>query len=251
MDIVTIIIIIIIIISLIFLFIKLLTENKIQVNNYIDSIPIFVINLKIRPNKKKKTLEELNKNNLTATFIEAFDGRFLDLINLRNHAIIKTNPNYRLLRRGEIGCYLSHLKCWDLILKSEKPYGLVLEDDVVFLDNFRNKFNVIFNRIKDMEWDIIGLGRRCKYGWFKENCNSGKFLYSDAFYPSVVGYGAFAYIIKPETIKKLLKITFPISKPIDVVILEEHAKGNIKVISFLQDLVTVHDIIHSDTMGIK
>lgn len=256
----TILIIIVLILCAIYLFTEKINRSeymtqyidKINYNgDYIDQIPIFIINLKARPNKKKKTMAELKKHELTGTFIEALDGRYLDVDDLKKRGIIQEGPDYRPLRRGEIGCYLSHLKCWNLILKTEKPYGLVLEDDVVFTDNFREKFNDIFHHIKDMSWDIIGLGRRCKQNWFDKDCYAGTFIYKDAFYPSVVGYGAFAYIIKPETIKKLLKTTFPIYKPIDVVILEEQEKGNIKVISLLNDLITVFDIIHSDTIGIK
>lgn len=136
-------------------------------------------------------------------------------------------------------------------MKTGKPYGLVLEDDIVFTDNFREKFNDVFYHLKDISWDIIGLGRRCKPGWFDKKCNEGTFIYKDAFYPLVIGYGAFAYIIKASAIKKLLKTTFPISKPIDVVIPGEHDKGNIQMISFLNDLITVKDIIHSDTIAIK
>lgn len=258
MDITTMIIIILIICAIYF-YTKMdrseyMTQYVVQpdyTEDYLDSIPIFIINLKARPNKKKKTLAELKKNDLSGTFIEAFDGRYLDIKNLEKRGIIKGDPDYRPLRKGEIGCYLSHLKCWDLILKTGKPYGLVLEDDVVFTENFREEFNDVFHHIKDIPWDIIGLGRRCKQSWFDKNCYEGTFIYKGAFYPSIVGYGAFAYIIKGTAINKLLETTFPISKPIDVVILEEQEKGNIKVISFLNDLVTVLDIIHSDTIGIK
>lgn len=248
--------IIILVICAIYLLIKInqpeyMTVLTVNTKDYLDTIPIFIINLKTRLNKKRKTQIQLKNNNLTGTFIEAFDGRYIDVNNLKKKDIVGDYPNYRQLRRGEIGCYLSHLKCWDLILKTGKPYGLVLEDDVVFANDFRSKFNDVFSHIKDKPWDIIQLGRRCKQGWFDKDCTEGTYIYNDAFYPSVVGYGAFAYIIKPEAINKLLKNIFPISRPIDVVVPEEHEKGNIKTIVFLEDLITVHDILHSDTLGIK
>jgi glycosyl transferase, family 25 len=196
-------------------------------------------------------ITKLKEIGLNGTFIEAFDGKLLNTDDLIKKGIIKIDPSYKPLRRGEIGCYLSHIKCWDLFLKTNKPFGLILEDDIVFTEDFRSRFYDIFDHIKDMPWDIIQLGRRCLPGWFKKKCFEGTFIYEDAFYPSIVGYGAFAYIIKPSAINKLLKTTFPIFKPIDVVILEEHEKGNIKVISLLKDLITVYDIINSDTISIK
>lgn len=36
----------------------------------------------------------------------------------------------RDLLRGEIGCYLSHLKCWEELLRSDEKFALILEDDI-------------------------------------------------------------------------------------------------------------------------
>jgi glycosyl transferase family 25 len=250
----TTIILIVLIFCALCLFIKSYSSNECMEENitdYLNSIPIFIINLKTRSKRKEKTLAELGRNKLQGTFIEAIDGRYLDAENLKKRGVVADDPQYRKLRRGEIGCYLSHLKCWDLILQSKKSYGLVLEDDVVFTKNFKCKFNDTFKHIKDLEWDIITLGRRCKPAWFNKKCLDGTSIYADSFYPAVVGYGTFAYIIKRDAIEKLLRTTFPISKPIDVVILEEYEKQNIKVISFKKDLATQYDIINSDTVAIK
>lgn len=33
---------------------------------------------------------------------------------------------------GEIACFLSHRKCWQKIIESDKQYAVVLEDDIIF-----------------------------------------------------------------------------------------------------------------------
>ena len=35
---------------------------------------------------------------------------------------------------GEIGCLLSHRKCWKTLLEANDPYALIMEDDVIFGD---------------------------------------------------------------------------------------------------------------------
>lgn len=252
MSLIIIIILIILLIGLIY-FLKVYDKEYLTLTNidYLNDIPIFIINLKNRPERKEQMINELYKHNLTGTFIEAYNGKHINVQKLKNNGIINDDPTFRQLRAGEIGCYLSHLKCWELLLKSNYPYGLVLEDDCIFIDDFRKEFNDIFNHIKNMHWDIINLGRRCKPDWFNKDCNDGTIIYKYAFYPATVGYGLHAYIIKVDTIKKLLNIIYPITKPLDVIIPEEYDKGNIKVIGFLKDLATARNLDDSDTMKIK
>ncbi|MFS4581875.1 glycosyltransferase family 25 protein [Phaeobacter sp. C3_T13_0] len=64
--------------------------------------------------------------------VEAVNGRaILDQgdVALRNgdlHA-----PSYPFpLRAGEVGCFLSHRKCWQKIAAGSDPFGLIVEDDL-------------------------------------------------------------------------------------------------------------------------
>jgi len=128
-----------------------------------------------------------------------------------------------------------------------------LEDDVIFTKNFKNKFNHIFNLIKNDKWDIFCLGRNCKsYAGFDHTCREGKFIHGkEILYPRVAGYMTFAYIIKNSCIKKLLETTFPIIKPVDVVTLEKHHDGEIKILGLVNDLATIRDMRDSDTVTIR
>lgn len=251
----------ILIVILIILIVYLTDFNKSEhmianeIVHHADNIPTFIINLKNRKDRKNRVLNELKRHKINGTFVEAINGKNLNIDGINIDQIYKPNYTYRPLRTGEIGCYLSHIACWDLILKSGKEYGLVLEDDVVFVKNFKDLFSEMFSHIinpnNHIEWDIIMLGRRCDKTLFYEDCKSGENIYKNAFYPSFVGYGTFAYIIKADTIKKLLRTTFPILKPIDVVIIDEQQKKNIKVISFIDNLVGVYNLKDSDTVKIK
>lgn len=63
--------------------------------------------------------------------VAAIDGRDLDA-----EFLSRINPQpppsaqwYRPLTPGEIGCFLSHLRCWRLILERQWDCALILEDD--------------------------------------------------------------------------------------------------------------------------
>ena len=57
-------------------------------------------------------------------------------------------PNY-------YGNFLSHIKCWEMIAEGSEPFGLCLEDDVVFARNFRELLDD--NRIFKLGADILRL----------------------------------------------------------------------------------------------
>ena len=51
--------------------------------------------------------------------------------------------------------FLSHIKCWEMIAEGPAPFGLCLEDDVVFARNFREVFDD--RRLLALDADIIRL----------------------------------------------------------------------------------------------
>ena len=55
------------------------------------------------------------------------------------------------------GCALSHIKVWKKILENNDEYALILEDDVVFENNFKKEFKDIINNVPD-NFDILYLG---------------------------------------------------------------------------------------------
>jgi GR25 family glycosyltransferase involved in LPS biosynthesis len=69
--------------------------------------------------------------NMPAQVIPAVDGKLLTDLELRCHRPHMFKPHYPFeLTLGEIGCFLSHRKCWQHIVKSGKRGALIIEDDV-------------------------------------------------------------------------------------------------------------------------
>lgn len=62
------------------------------------------------------------------------------------------------MTEGAVGCYLSHVKCWEACLNNKDgDYCLVLEDDSTTSKDFFLKINEVVNEVK-IKWGLINLG---------------------------------------------------------------------------------------------
>jgi len=67
---------------------------------------------------------------------------------------------FRFLSRAEISCTIKHYNALDKVSKECKEYGLIFEDDIMFVDNFVNHFNTNLSKTPD-DWDAIFFGGCC------------------------------------------------------------------------------------------
>lgn len=109
----------------------------------LESVPTYIINLKRRPDRLRACLAHL-KTRHAAQVIEAVDG-----LDLKDVGATK-------LTRGEIGCFLSHLKALDVIARGDAPWGLVLEDDGRVDISRQGLASLIREAPRDV--DVISLG---------------------------------------------------------------------------------------------
>jgi len=89
----------------------------------------YVINLARSPERRAHMVRELDKAGLQYDFVEAVEGRDLDLSDagLVDQAWVREGPYWA----GAVGCYLSHLKVHEKVLETDAERTLVLEDDVL------------------------------------------------------------------------------------------------------------------------
>ena len=95
----------------------------------------YIINLKEaieRRNYMQKQLALLPPS-LSSEFIEAVNGKGMNREQLEeNFDYEKFRLRYaKEVRPGEIGCTLSHQKCYRRLLESKEKYVLILEDDII------------------------------------------------------------------------------------------------------------------------
>jgi len=198
---------------------------------------ILYINLDRRDDRNNHVLNELNKIKWTGKTerISGVDGKTLDLDSVKNlltttayqQADNKKKINFShgmYMTRGAVGCALSHRKAWINILNGDDDYVLILEDDIVFNDNFNDKIKSIEN----YDYDLLYLG----YHGIN-NSNNTEII-----------YGMFGYIVN-KRIAKLLIDMFPIDKQIDTEISKIYPLVNYNYVDYN------NKFIHSDQSHIN
>jgi len=67
----------------------------------------------------------------------------------------------RPLKKGEVGCSISHWLCWCQAVKTSDNIFMILEEDVYFIEDFMGHLDSGLERLNlyDPKWDIIYLGR--------------------------------------------------------------------------------------------
>tara|TARA_B110001450_G_C17582121_1_gene465395 strand:+ start:75 stop:875 length:801 start_codon:yes stop_codon:yes gene_type:complete len=98
-------------------------------------IPVWVINLKKRPDRLLKIGNQLDQMGLSWERIDAVDGRNCDkkLLN-----ISRKSGKIGSLSKSVRGCTASHFKFWKLLSLSNFMYGIILEDDVELSNDFKD-----------------------------------------------------------------------------------------------------------------
>ena len=106
---------------------------------------------------------------------------------------------------GAIGCYMSHIKTWQKILKSQCKYGLIFEDDIEFNNNMTE--NIICNYISKLpnDWDILLLSKN----------RVTMYNVKDNLYKIKKFICLHSYIINKKSIPKIIHNITPINQQID------------------------------------
>lgn len=191
---------------------------------------VYLMNLKRRPDRLDNFLDHYKvsdmKHNKIIKF-DAIDGSKLDvskvpLTELARAELqqLKTTgfrTKHYQLTKGAIGCYLSHVKIWENILKNNYEITLVFEDDAQVPVDLNQKIHDEM-RFIPTDWDIILYGYICKKCMKYDQYNEvERFMLTHC------------YMIKKEAIVKILKSNtlFPITQQIDALMSELSSIVNI------------------------
>ncbi|MGE4314153.1 MAG: glycosyltransferase family 25 protein [Pseudobdellovibrionaceae bacterium] len=180
---------------------------------------IFVINRKKDADRRVKMEEQARKLGLELTFIEAVDGYALDDAEIS--AVYEASKRLRIygraMTRGEIGCYLSHRKTYEMMVAQKLPRALILEDDVVLEDNLPDCLDMIAGC--SVQWDVLRFLYRKK---IEKRGYRKVYPFQDGTHalvrlPNAPG-GTYAYMVTLQAAERLLSLTQKIWMPIDIVI---------------------------------
>ena len=93
----------------------------------------YIINLEQSTDRREYMRQQMQKlPQLDYEFISAVDGRVMSEEELSSHFDMKGSMYHygRKLMKGEVGCTLSHIRCYQKIAEENDACTLILEDDI-------------------------------------------------------------------------------------------------------------------------
>lgn len=211
-----------------------------------DNIRIKCVNLLRRPDRKETTIDILKHTSLLpyTDFYEAIDGKKLivtdDILKLFNNNDFNN-------KRGVIGCALSHYYLWKQLIEDEYGMYLIIEDDIVIVDKFIFKMNMILDKLKDTKWDII------YFGYHERNTIIGDKMEIITYDTTNNIGGTFGYLINKGGANKILQFIdiHGIKHGIDYLMFHYHQEMNliqyqITPQMIISEFVSSNNIVDSD-----
>lgn len=110
----------------------------------------YVINLDVSKDRLETMSKQCKKEHIEFERFPGVNGKILDPNKM-------DNVKNKKLQKGAIGCHLSHVGVWKKALKQPEQTILVLEDDVIFPDDFKNQLNFYLQKVPK-DFDILYLG---------------------------------------------------------------------------------------------
>ena len=186
----------------------------------IDEIPAQCIALRRRSDRWSKFISQPAYKTLPKLErFDAVDGQTIDvktdsriLVSTKRNILNKQRRSHEELdTKGGVGCALSHIGIWQMMVQRQIPIMLIIEDDAKIPNNFVQKVNALINVSPTLKnpssWDVWTLATSPLYA--KPIANDPVAVELDAF------VGLIAYVITLQGATKLLEQVFPIHCHID------------------------------------
>lgn len=154
-----------------------------------------------------------------------FNFKFIDGVNIKN-----TPVNYNIdndlaikhcghqLTAGEIGCALSHIKCYEYIIENNIDECIILEDDFQLCDDFLQVIANIVQAAPSRKEMIFLHHGKAKF-WPLSRKITSTYKLVRYRYPSYSSkraiLSALGYLITHQGAKKLLSMAYPVRMPAD------------------------------------
>jgi GR25 family glycosyltransferase involved in LPS biosynthesis len=170
--------------------------------------------------KDKKRRDNLS---VIPDYTFSVNGKNIDVDKLKKEGVLDVESK---LKKGEIGCFLSHIHMLNKAIKSKHNYILILEDDaeIDYDYNISDKIkNIIKNAPKDFE--LLFLSHNYYEGYNLESYDFKKYEYFEQYeyydyteYKKVnLIYGTQSYVVNKKLLtKEKINKLYPIKKSYDV-----------------------------------
>ena len=182
-------------------------------------IPCFVINLAHAVKRRAHMEEQLQAQGIQAEFIDAVNGRQMSETERQSHLNSEKMKDIGWkLSPAEIGCALSHLKVYKLMVERQLPYAIILEDDIELAGDFAalfqaDTFKQIEQGVPAHEPHVVQLSyvrRAYRYGF--TDVAGTRYMRVRSF---SAASSAYAYLLTLNAASKLLTENYPAWAPAD------------------------------------
>ena len=96
------------------------------------SVPVFVINMARDSERRAHMTATLDRIGIAAEFVTAVDGKLLTAQERAAHDPARARRIYGLeMKDSEIGCFLSHYRLYERMVRESIDVALILEDDIL------------------------------------------------------------------------------------------------------------------------
>jgi glycosyl transferase family 25 len=148
-----------------------------------------------------------------AQVVEAVNGR--DVV-ARNAMSLRPGdlhaPSYPFrLNPGEVGCFLSHRRCWQRIVDSDWGYALIVEDDLALDPPQWDEALALIESHADAESFIRLPAKRREVAAVQIDQQG----HSKLFLPKVIGLQTVAQVVGRAAAQRLLEATAILDRPVD------------------------------------
>lgn len=158
---------------------------------------VYVINLERNPERLEFIAQRLESLKIDFVRVDAVDGYALDKEYVKEFREQSKRPTG--WKEGQIGCFLSHRKVWELISAGDEDCGIVFEDDLHIADSIKKV-------ISDLGWmpgdaDVVRLENTTN--WVKIT-NVGKVQQRDICLLGSDSWCTGAYVITKQAANYLI-----------------------------------------------
>jgi len=182
---------------------------------------IFYINLERRVERRYQVENEIERvfPDLPSYRVSAVDARNLNETILEKWKIhcmegYLDPQEFRTMKYGEVGCFLSHHMVWQAMVDRQLSMALILEDDAVFsmehygeleegknVTEWRMKFDRALEEFVELNGELLYIGRRRNEEYVEQflECDNCRWLTRPSY-----SYWTVAYMVTLEGAKKLL-----------------------------------------------
>ena len=212
----------------------------------------FVINLDKDKEKYALFLQNFKTENIIVERFSAIDGKEYRKTNPQDLSFYASNFS----TNKAIGCFKSHLMCWQQIVNRNLPYAIIFEDDIIAAkpQEWEDQIISTVQNMSNVSWDIILLGYHSQYVtnyadknpllfYFFRSLGYGKKskVIKDNIITPVTFGGTHAYVISNTGAKKLLNELKLIGKTtIDLKIASLHAQNKINLFACVDPIINTY-----------